>query len=47
MPHISDPDAAAWSIQVIASNIAQGPQGFALVYIGHFGQAEENDLISP
>ncbi len=33
--HVQMPAAGTWRIQVVGSNIPQGPQGFALVYIGH------------
>ncbi len=33
--HVQTPVAGIWRIQVVGSNIPQGPQGFALVYIGN------------
>lgn len=36
--HVQIPVAGTWRIQVVGSNIPQGPQGFALVYIGHLGE---------
>lgn len=35
--HIQKPVAGKWRIEVIGSNIPQGYQDFALVYIGHVG----------
>lgn len=32
---VSQPAAGAWKIEVIASNVPQGPQDFALVYVAH------------
>lgn len=34
--HISQPIPGTWKIEVIGSNVPQGPQDFALVYLGHF-----------
>jgi serine protease AprX len=34
IPH---PRAGKWQVQVIAANVPNGPQDFALVYRGHFG----------
>ena len=36
--HVVNPTPGAWTVQVIAANIPQGPQDFALVVRGHFGQ---------
>lgn len=35
--HIPNPAPGSWTVQVIASNVPQGPQDFALVALGHFG----------
>jgi serine protease AprX len=32
--HVATPTAGAYTVQVIASNVPQGPQPFALVYVG-------------
>jgi hypothetical protein len=34
--HVSQPISGTWKIEVIGSNVPQGPQEFALVYLGHF-----------
>jgi serine protease AprX len=34
--HVDRPAAGVWTIQVVGSNVARGPQDFALVSIGHF-----------
>jgi len=34
--HIKKPAAGVWRVDVVGSNIARGPQDFALVSIGHF-----------
>jgi subtilisin-like proprotein convertase family protein len=36
--HVVNPTPGAWTVQVIASNIPQGPQDFAMVVLCHFGQ---------
>ncbi len=36
---VPNPVPGEWTIQVIASNVPQGPQDFALVFLGHLGQA--------
>ena len=36
--HVVNPTPGAWTVQVIASNIPQGPQDFAMVVLRHFGQ---------
>jgi serine protease AprX len=43
--HVSNPMPGSWTIQVVGSNIPQGPQDFALVYLAHLGQALETDVI--
>jgi subtilisin family serine protease len=34
--HIEKPAAGVWRVDVVGSNVARGPQDFALVSIGHF-----------
>jgi subtilisin family serine protease len=34
--HVEKPAAGTWTIDVVGSNVARGPQDFALVSIGHF-----------
>ena len=34
--HVAKPAAGVWRVDVVGSNVAQGPQDFALVSIGHF-----------
>ena len=34
--HIAKPAAGVWTVDVVGSNVARGPQEFALVSIGHF-----------
>jgi serine protease AprX len=34
--HVAQPTPGAWKIEVVGSNVPQGPQDFALVYLGHF-----------
>lgn len=34
--HVERPAAGVWKIHVVGSNVARGPQDFALVSIGHF-----------
>jgi subtilisin-like proprotein convertase family protein len=36
--HIANPTPGAWTLQVIGSNVPMGPQDFALVVLGHFGE---------
>jgi hypothetical protein len=31
---VAAPAAGTWSVEVVASNVAKGPQDFALVYLG-------------
>jgi hypothetical protein len=33
--HVTQPTAGAWKIEVIAANVPQGRQDFALVYLAH------------
>lgn len=35
--HIPKPTAGIWRIEVVGSNIPQGPQDFAIVLVGHLG----------
>lgn len=35
--HIEKPGAGKWKIEIIGSNIPNGPQDFALVYVAHTG----------
>ena len=35
---VGNPTPGAWTVQVVASNVARGPQDFALVMLGHFGE---------
>ena len=34
--HVEKPAAGVWTVDVVGSNVARGPQDFALVSIGHF-----------
>jgi len=34
--HIAQPIPGTWKIEVVGSNVPQGPQDYALVYLGHF-----------
>jgi serine protease AprX len=34
--HVERPAAGSWTVEVVGSNVARGPQDFALVSIGHF-----------
>lgn len=34
--HVEKPTTGAWTVDVVGSNVARGPQEFALVSIGHF-----------
>jgi len=34
--HVEQPPAGTWRVEVVGSNVARGPQDFALVSIGHF-----------
>jgi subtilisin family serine protease len=34
--HVERPPAGPWTVEVVGSNVARGPQDFALVSIGHF-----------
>lgn len=43
--HAPNPDTGAWAIEVVGSNVPRGPQDFALVCLGHFGQAEEKEML--
>jgi serine protease AprX len=43
--HVPNPAPGSWTLQVVGSNIPQGPQDFALVYLAHLGQALETDVI--
>jgi len=40
---VSNPVPGEWTLQVVASNIPQGPQDFALVLTAHLGQPAESD----
>ena len=33
---IKDPEAGLYTMETVASNVAKGPQTFALTYSGHF-----------
>jgi len=35
--HVPGPAPNTWSAEVIASNVPNGPQSFALAYRGHLG----------
>jgi len=35
--HVQKPVDGAWTIEVVGSNVPQGPQDFALVYVAHIG----------
>jgi subtilisin-like proprotein convertase family protein len=37
---VPNPAPGEWTVQVVASNVPQGPQDFALVAIGHFGDPQ-------
>jgi serine protease AprX len=37
--HIQTPVAGKWRIEIIGSNIPQGPQDFTLGYVGHLEAA--------
>jgi len=34
--HVDSPESGDWTVDVVGSNVPQGPQDFALVAIGHF-----------
>jgi hypothetical protein len=34
--HVEEPMSGDWTVEVVGSNVPQGPQDFALVAIGHF-----------
>jgi hypothetical protein len=36
--YVVNPTPGAWNVQIIASNVPQGPQDFAMAMLGHFGQ---------
>jgi hypothetical protein len=36
--HVHKPVDGAWTIEVVGSNVPQGPQDFALVYVAHIGK---------
>ena len=33
---VAQPIPGTWKIEIVGSNVPQGPQDFALVYLGHF-----------
>jgi subtilisin-like proprotein convertase family protein len=43
--HVPNPIPGSWTLQVVGSNIPNGPQDFALVYLAHIGQPLETDVI--
>jgi serine protease AprX len=43
--HIPNPDPGGWRIQVVGSNIPQGPQEFALVYLAQLSGASEKEEV--
>jgi len=44
--HIENPLTGLWQVEVVASNIPQGPQDFALIYSADIGEAiQESNLI--
>jgi serine protease AprX len=43
--HIPNPEQGRWQLQVVGSNIPQGPQEFALVYLAHLGEVSEKGVI--
>ena len=43
--YVPNPMPGGWTLQVVGSNIPHGPQDFALVYLAHFGQALDTDVI--
>jgi serine protease AprX len=45
MIHVPNPEPGGWTLQMVGSNIPQGPQDFALVYLAHLGAAAEKDLV--
>lgn len=45
--HIPEPAPGSWTVQVVASNVPQGPQDFALVALGHFGAAVPEPVPEP
>lgn len=42
---IMNPSAGTWVAEVVASNIPQGPQDFALVYLAHVGELPSSVVI--
>jgi subtilisin-like proprotein convertase family protein len=43
--HVPNPQPGGWTLQVVGSNIPNGPQDFALVYLAHLGVAAEEDVV--
>ncbi|MEN8261269.1 MAG: proprotein convertase P-domain-containing protein, partial [Pseudomonadota bacterium] len=43
--NIATPVIGKWVVEVIGSNIPQGPQDFALIYTAHSGEAPPSELI--
>lgn len=43
--HVVSPQPGAWRLEVVGSNIPQGPQPFALVYTAQTGQAAISEVI--
>ena len=40
---VASPTPGAWQVDVVASSVPQGPQDFALVWLGHLGGAADAD----
>jgi subtilisin-like proprotein convertase family protein len=43
--HIPKPEPGSWKLEVVGSNIPQGPQEFALVYRAHLSGASDKEVI--
>ncbi len=43
--NIVNPLAGTWLVEIVASNVPQGPQDFALVYSAHIGEASTSEFI--
>ena len=43
--HIQNPAAGTWRLEVVGSNVPQGPQDFGLVYMGELGEGETGERV--
>lgn len=43
---VSAPAPGTWQVEVVASSVPQGPQDFALVWLGHLGSADAGETPS-